>query len=68
MTDPECIQIFESSTPIFQGDAARGKCYYTTNAGLVVSTLHSLAYDRFAPYSAHEDPLPVARDWQISLQ
>jgi len=64
LTDAEEIQIFESSTPIFPGDMARGKCYYTTNAGLVITTLHSLVRDRFASYTAHNEPLPAARQWQ----
>lgn len=66
LTDREDVQLFESSLPIFQRDAARAKCYYTTNAGLIATTLHSLAHDEFASYTAHNGPLPIARSWQLS--
>jgi hypothetical protein len=65
LTDAEGVQLFESSLPIFRGDAGRAKCYYTTNAGIVATTLHSLVHDEFAAYTAHDNPLTVARDWRL---
>ena len=63
LTDSEQTQIYESSLPLFTSEDRRAKCYYTTNAGIVLTTLHSLVKDEFAPYTRHDKPLPVARNW-----
>ncbi len=67
LTDSQGVQLYESTRSIFDDQTSRSKCYYTTNAGLIASTIHSLAYDDFATYTSHEQPLSVAREWDINL-